>query len=173
MNLRRWLLLSLCAVFPLGLAGCAGYSLGPSNGTAAGDQSIQIRPFVNQTMQPRLTDVVTQQVRKQVQRDGTFTLATHDDGDLVVSGTLIKYQRNELSFSSRDILTVQDFRVQLTAQVTVTDRSSGKIILDRPISGITLVRVGSDLVSAERQAMPILAADLARNIVDALADGDW
>jgi hypothetical protein len=63
--------------------------------------------------------------------------------------------------------------VELTAQVKVTDRSSGKVILDKPISGITLVRVGSDLVSAERQAMPILAADLARNLVDALADGEW
>jgi hypothetical protein len=173
MNLRRWLVLLLCAVLPLGLIGCAGYSLGPSNGMAAGERSIQIRPFMNQTLQPRLTDVVTQQVRKQVQRDGTFTLATHDDGDLVVSGTLIKYQRHELSFSPRDILTVQDFRVELTAQVKVTDRSSGKVILDKPISGITLVRVGSDLVSAERQAMPILAADLARNIIDALADGEW
>ncbi len=169
----RHLLLLLCATLPLCLAGCAGYSLGPSNGLAAGEKSIQVRPFMNQTLQPRLTDVVTQQVRKQVQRDGTFKLATQDDGDLVIAGALTKYDRHELSFSPRDILTVQDYRVQLTAQVTVTDRSTGKVIMDRSITGTTLVRVGADLVSAERQAMPILAADLARNLVDALADGDW
>jgi hypothetical protein len=38
---------------------------------------------------------------------------------------------------------------------------------------VTLIRVGSDLTSAERQALPLLAADLARNITALLADGTW
>lgn len=169
----RQLWLVSWAAFALLLAGCAGYSLGPSNGMAAGERSLQIQPFINQTLQPRLTDTVTQQVRKQVQKDGTFKLATHDDGDLIISGVLTRYERRELSFSREDVLTTQDFRVELKAQVTVKERGTGKVILDRQFSGLTLVRVGSDLVSSERQAMPILAADLARNIVDALADGTW
>lgn len=41
------------AVFLL-LGGCAGYTLGPSNGLAAGDKKIQITPFLNHTYQPRL-----------------------------------------------------------------------------------------------------------------------
>ena len=66
-----------------GLAGCVGYRLGPPSGQAAGGQSVQISPFANRTMQPRLTDVVTSQMRKELQRDGTYRLATHGDGDIL------------------------------------------------------------------------------------------
>ena len=37
----------------------------------------------------------------------------------------------------------------------------------------TLVRVGSDLSSAERQAIPLLADDLAKNVTELLVDGTW
>ena len=41
------------------LFGCAGYRLGPTGGFAAGEKSIQVMPFSNQTLEPRLTDAVT------------------------------------------------------------------------------------------------------------------
>ena len=40
------------------LAGCAGYHLGPVNGGVAREKSIEILPFNNQTLQPRLGDAV-------------------------------------------------------------------------------------------------------------------
>lgn len=153
--------------------GCAGYRLGPTNGAYAGEKSIQVTPFVNQTTEPRLTDAVTTQMRKELQRDGTYRLATHDDGDVIVSGTLTRFQRGEITFAPQDILTVRDYRLSLTAQVTVRERGSGKVILDQPVTGFTLVRVGSDLTSAERQAMPLLAGDLAKNVTALIADGKW
>ena len=88
MRLCRWLLVGLVA---LGGSGCAGYRLGPVNGLAAGAKSVQIIPFTNQTLQPRLGDAVTAQLRKQLQRDGTYQLASHNDGDIVVSGSVTRY----------------------------------------------------------------------------------
>ena len=155
------------------VSGCAGYKLGPTNGQVAGMRSVQIQPFSNQTMEPRLTDDVSAQLRKALQRDGTYRLASQDDGDIVVSGTIIRYQRYELSFQPNNTLTVRDYRVTLTAQVTARDRSTGKLILNQPVSGTTLIRVGSDLASTEPQALPLLAADLARNVTDLLVDGTW
>jgi hypothetical protein len=155
------------------VAGCAGYQLGPVNGVSAGGKSIQVTPFVNNTLQPRLTDAVTAQMRKELQRDGTYQLNTRGDADIVLSGTLTNYERFEVTLASNDILTVQDFRLVLTAQVVARERSTGKEILDRPVSGYTLIRVGSDLPSAERQAMPLLAQDLARNVTALLAEGKW
>jgi hypothetical protein len=35
------------------------------------------------------------------------------------------------------------------------------------------MRVGEDLPSVERQSLPMAAADLARQITSALADGSW
>jgi hypothetical protein len=155
------------------VSGCAGYRLGPTDGTAAGSRTIQLTPFSNQTMQPRLGDAVTTALRRAVQQDGTFRLATREKGDLVVTGVLTHYDRRELSLLPNDVLTVNDFRINVTARVTAKDRSTGKTVLDRDVTGYTLVRAGSDLASAERQAMPVLAEELARNITSLLVDGSW
>src|SRR5208337_3903827 len=60
-------------VLALALSGCA-YELGSANGLAAHGRSLQIRPFLNQTVEPRLTDAVTAELRRAVQQDGTFKL---------------------------------------------------------------------------------------------------
>ena len=170
MKAWRWLLIGLWA---LGGSGCAGYKLGPVNGLAAGAKSVQIKPFINQTLEPRLGDEVTAQLRKQVQQDGTYQLASHDDGDIVVSGSVTRYQRQEISLSPSDTLTVRDYRLEVRAQVTAFDRSSGKAILNQPVTGYTLIRVTTDLTSTERQALPLLAADIAKNVTALLAEGRW
>jgi hypothetical protein len=164
---------SLVMALALSLCGCAGYRLGPTNGMAAREKSVQVNTFSNTTLQPRLGDALIQQMRKQLQRDGTFRLATHGDGDIIISGVITRYDRFELSFSSQDVLTGRDYRLLMTAQVTATERGSGKVIFDQPVSGNTLIRIGSDLTSAERQALPLLAEDLARRVTALLADGTW
>jgi hypothetical protein len=155
------------------LSGCAGYQLGPTSGVARLDKSVQIVPFSNATLEPRLTDALTSQLRKELQHDGTFRLATHDDGDIVVTGAITHYQRGELSFNPGDTLTVRDFRLNMTARVTARERSSGKLLLDKPVTGYTIIRFTSDLPSAERQALSLLADDLAKHVTALLADGSW
>jgi hypothetical protein len=169
-NLCRWLVVGMMA---LGASGCAGYKLGPVNGLTAGAKAVQINPFTNTTLEPRLGDEVTAQLRKQLQRDGTFKLASHDDGDIVVSGSVNRYVRQEISLSPTDTLTVRDYRLELRAQVTAQERGTGKVILNQPVSGYTLIRVTTDLTSTERQAMPLLAADFAKNVTALLAEGGW
>jgi hypothetical protein len=61
----------------------------------------------------------------------------------------------------------------MTAKFTVRDRGTGKILFDREVSGRTTIRSGSDLASAERQAVPMLAEDLARNATSLIVDGNW
>lgn len=165
---------SLLACVLLSLAcGCAGYRLGPTNGFQAGAKSIQINPFSNQTLQPRLGEDVTTALRRNIERDATFELATQGGADIVVTGVLKRYDRHELSFSRRDVLTVRDYRVNVVAQVTAREAATGAVLFDQEVSGYTLIRVGSDLTSSERQSRPLLADDLARNITALLVDGSW
>jgi len=168
----RFWLTPLLGLLLVGIGGC-GYRLGPTTGLRRLDKSVQVIAFSNQTLEPRLTDAVTSQLRKQIQRDGTFRLATQEDGDIVVSGTITRYQRGELSFNPGDTLTVRDFRLIMSARVIARERSSGKLLLDKPVSGYTIIRFTSDLPSAERQALPLLAGDLAKNVTSMLADGTW
>ena len=166
---RLWLS-GLLAVL---LNGCAGYQLGPTNGLHAGEHSIQVNPFGNHTTEPRLSATVTTSIRKQLQQDGTYRLDTGNEGNIVVNGTIVEYDRSSLSFQPRDILTPRDYRIRIVADVTARERNSGKVVLDRRVAGHTTVRIGADLNSAERQAIPLLAEDLARNVTALLVDGQW
>lgn len=159
-------------VLTLVLSGCAGYRLGPTNGLRAGEKSVQINPFLNKTVEPRLTDDLAFELRKQLQRDGTFRLATHGEADIVVSGVITRFDRLAISFSPADVLTAEDFRLRMTAQVITLDRSTG-MSKTNLCEGYTLMRVGNDLTSSERQALPLVAAELARNVTAMLADGTW
>jgi len=155
------------------LSGCAGYQLGSTTGAESGEKSIQVAPFANRTLEPRLGDAVTTALRKNLQKDGTYRLASHGQPDVVVSGVLTRYHRHELTFVPNDILTVRDYRVILAAQVTAREISTGRVLFDRGVTNYTLVRVGSDLTSAERQALPLLANELAKNVTALLVDGTW
>ncbi len=155
------------------ICGCAGYGLGPSNGIRAGEKTIQITPVTNRTLEPRLGDAVTSALRKEIQRDGTFSLVTSGTADIVVTCELFSYIRNEISFVPGDIVTARDYRVSLGARVTAKEGFDGKTIISREVTGNTLMRLGSDLPSVERQILPTLAADLARQITAIISDGSW
>ncbi len=169
--MRSLKLPALCTAAFL-LAGCAGYHLGPVNDQAAGDKSVEVLPFNNQTLQPQLGDAVTQALRERLQADGTYRLA-NSRGDIVVTGVITGYSRRGLSFLSSDVLTAENYQVVIVAHVIVRDSATGKVLLDRNVKGSTLVHVGSDLASAERQALPSLADDLAQNVAQLLTEGMW
>ncbi len=165
--------LALSCVVALLFTGCASYQLGPTNGTSAGERSIEVQFFQNKTGEPRLIEAVTASLRKTLQQDGTYKLDTRGESDVIVTGTLLRYQRGGVTFQPSDVRTVRDYNVVLTAQVVARERSTGKVLLDRVISGRTTLRAGSDLASAERQSLPNLAEDLARNVTTYLVDGTW
>jgi hypothetical protein len=163
----------VCALALL-CAGCAGYHLGPVKpDVVAGAQSIEIVPFNNQTLEPRLGDAVTQALRENLQTDGTYRLATSEPGDIVVTGVIVTYQRSGVSFLATDVATAQSYRVTVTAHVIARERATGKLLLDKNVKGETLLQTGSDLEDAERQSLPVLAEDLSRNISELLTEGAW
>ena len=155
------------------MAGCAGYKLGPTNEMRASGKSIQINPVVNSTMEPRLGSVFTQALRKELQRDGTYRLNTRGDGDIVVHTEIVRYSRREMAFQRQDTLTAQDYELNAFARVVATERVTGRRILDKEVRGRLIIRIGQDLVSAERQSMPLLAETLARSVSSLLVDGEW
>jgi len=163
----------LPALAALALSGCASYHLGPVMDEKAGDKSVEVLPFNNQTLQPRLGDALTQALRERLQVDGTYHLATHADGDIVVSGVIRQYRRLGLGYSSIDSITPENYRVEVIVHVVARERDSGKALFDRDVKGQTLVHIGTDLTSAERQALPLVSAELARTITELLTERSW
>jgi hypothetical protein len=169
----RALIFSLACLSLWTLTGCASYHLGAVNGEVAGNKTIEVLPFNNQTLQPRLGDAVTQALRERLQVDATYRLVTSSPGDVVVSGVIRSYQQEGLGYLNNDASTPQNYRVGATVHVVVRDRITGKLMLERDVKGHTLVNVGQDLASSERQAAPLLGADLAQNIVALITEGAW
>jgi hypothetical protein len=155
------------------LTGCAGYQLGPTNGLEAGSRTIRVAYFENQTMQPRLSEDVAHAMRKQLQQDGTYRLATTREADVTVTGRLLRFERVSVSYQPGDTRTTRDEEIRLYAQVLARDTRTGRNLLDREVIGRVTVRIEDNQTSAERQAMPLLAADLATKAVPLIVDGEW
>ena len=155
------------------LAGCAGYQLGPTNGLEARSHSIQVNFFQNRTLEPRVSEALAHALRKRLQQEGTFQLATHDDGDVVVNGVLLGYDRTPVSYQPKDVTTVRDYDLTLRAHVIAVERTSGRKLLDQDVLGHATMRIGPDQATVERQTLSVLADDLAQNITARLADGSW
>ena len=161
------------AFLALGLCGCAGYRLGPLHPELTGGKTIQVNFFENRTLEPRLVEAVNHALRKSLQQDGSYKLNTRGDGDVIVNGAVLRYERQGVAFQPNDILTARDYQVTITVKLTATERASGKVVVDREVTGRTTVRVGSDLPSADRQALPLLADDFARKATTLLVEGTW
>jgi Lipopolysaccharide-assembly len=160
-------------IVALSLSGCAGYRLGPVNPEIhAGEKAIEVIPFNNQTLEPRLGDAVTQALRERLQVDGTYHLASHGAADIVVTGVITGYSRQAVSFLNSDVTTAKNYRIEIVAHVIVRNRS-GQVLLDKNVKGYTLTQTGTELAERERQSMPLLAEDLARNITQLLTEGAW
>lgn len=164
----------LCVtVIAASMTGCASYRLGPATDVESGQRSIEVAPFSNETLEPRAGTTITSALRKSLGQDGTYRLETRGHGDIYVTGVVTLFDREAVSYQPNDILTARDFRLRVAAKITAIDRITGKTILDRQVEGRTSLRIGVDLPSAERQAMPLMAEDLARNATSLLVDGTW
>ena len=97
--MRRGSLFAGAMVFLL--AGCMGYQLGPVGGKVAGAKSIQIEPFVNKTLEPRLGDALIVSMRKNLAQNGTYQLNTQESGDIILTGTITAFDRNPVTRSTR------------------------------------------------------------------------
>ena len=169
---RRAGLMALGSLGLLVVAGCA-YRVGPSSGVPAGARSVAVMPFENRSLEPRVTENIATALRAQLQQEGTYQLARRGDADIVVSGIVTEIRREQQSFAPSDVRILRDYRLEIVARVTATERGTDKVLLDQEVTGHTMLRIQNDMPSAERQAMPLLAANLARNITSLLVDGSW
>jgi len=86
--------LFLVAGLALGLCGCAGYRLGSANPGLTRGKTVQVNFFGNKTLEPRLVEAVNHALRKSLQQDGTYKLNTRGDGDIIVNGAILRYERH-------------------------------------------------------------------------------
>lgn len=152
-------------------AGCAGYRLGPT--LSADYKSVAVPMFKNKTLKPQLEPQITNAIIKRLQADGTLKVVNEADADLLVTGVIINYGRTELRTVREDTDITREYRVTITAAIEARNRHTGEIVVKKTnVSGSADTFIGSDLQSAEYQALPLIADDLARKVVELVAE-NW
>ncbi|MCB1203434.1 MAG: hypothetical protein KDN18_04180 [Verrucomicrobiae bacterium] len=108
------------------LSGCAGYRLGEVKpGTYMGIEKIHVPPFRNLTLEPRLSSLVTNAVLAGLQSDGTFKVATRNNCDAVLVGTIREIRKRQLRAVRTDTLRSRELSLFIYVEFHLEDPVTG------------------------------------------------
>lgn len=201
--MRRAPFLTLCAATAVLLLqpGCAGYQLGSVKPAAFADvEKIHVPIFRNDTLEPRLSSLVSNAVLKQLQADGTYQVTNRSSSDAVLVGKIRNVRKRQLRAVRTDTLTSQELSVYLELEFHLEDPNTGEKLgtrsrnRDEPgdpdsdsdpkkestdplrvpqgrVVGETIQFVESNFQVSERAALSRAAEDAAKKLVSQIANG--
>ncbi len=181
------------AVFTL-LSGCAGYQLGSVKPSVyAGIDNIHVPMFANNTLEPRVSSLVTNAVLKEIQADGTYKVTNRQNCDAILVGRIRQISKRQLRAIRTDTLRSKELRLFLYVdwhfedpstgrRIDSLDRSEGDSKIDREddkvykarpgrVIGETIQIVDPSFQVSERNAIAVAAQDAAKKIVSQAANG--
>ena len=154
------------------VGGCAGYHVGPATPAHLRHiKSIAVPTFANTTLVPRIEVLVTGTVIKQFQQDGTFRVASEDQADAILKAEIVTVGRAPARSLRGNVLSTTEFNLNLSVRYTLIGRDGKVIGHPGAAGGSTSFFVGSDVSTDERQALPLAAEELAKNLVSQLSEG--
>ena len=170
-------LVSLFSLVALLLSGCQNYQLGSSSPLSF--KSIYIAPVQNDSFAPQAQAQLSIQIRETFIRDGRIQVVSKPDkADVVLETTLTEYRRPASARSSTDTVEATDFDLTLEANFSLFENKTSKFLLNNARARASVntktnnpyqeasITNSDSFHLAERQAMPLLARDLAREITD-------
>ena len=164
--------LPCCLLALLALSGCRAYHW--TSAVPEELRSVTVPTFRNESDVVGLGSAVTRQVLREIQREGTFRVASADDAAVEVQGVLKSAPVGMLNYKREVSMRAYEFRLTATAVVSLVDRRDGKVLVDnRSYTAETTFFSDNDVVTSRRDASGRLAEDLARQIVDDLVGRSW
>jgi hypothetical protein len=163
----------LIALLLLSFGGCAGYHIGPIQPYYLRDvHTIAIPTFENQTLIPRISELVTDTVIKQFQQDGTYRIVGDEQADAILKGEIRRVTRAPARSVRGNVLATSEFSLVMRVRCSLVDRKSGRVLAYPPeVYGTTSFFVGPDITTNERQALPLAAEEVATRLVSELSEG--
>lgn len=151
--------------------GCAGYHVGPATPAHLRHiKTIAVPTFGNTTLVPRIEVLVTGTIIKQLQQDGTFRIVSEDQADAVLNGEIVRVGRSPARSVRGNVLSTTEFNLNLSVRYNLVGQD-GKMLSAGGAGGSTSFFVGSDVSTDERQAMPLAAEEMAKELVSQLSEG--
>jgi lipopolysaccharide assembly LptE-like protein len=153
------------------LFGCAGYHIGPVS--KRNFSSIAVPMFRNTTLRPQIEAQISNAVIQRLQQDGSLRVETESRADVVLKGSITKYNREALRSLRSNTGIPREYEITITVRVEATDRRTGETVLKPTlVEGKSDVFIGEDQQSAEEQALPLVADDIAKRVTGLLVE-NW
>lgn len=153
------------------VGGCAGYHVGPATPAHLKHiKTVAVPTFANTTLTPRIEALVTDTVIKQIQQDGTFRIAAESQADAVLKAEIVAVGRSPARSVRGNVLSTTEFNFNLNVRYSLVGRD-GRVLSTAGASGSTSFFVSSDVSTDERQALPLAAEELAKQLVSQLSEG--
>lgn len=142
-------------------------------------QTIHVSPFADKipiteeigevtTYKTTLSDLeerVTRGVINQFLFDGNLRVTTDPrQADLLLEGAILDFYRQDLRRADDD--TVEEYRLNLLASVSLRDRDGAVIFEDPKLIGDTTYFVSGSLAKSETKAVDDLVSDFSKRIVE-------
>jgi len=151
--------------------GCAGYHIGPV--TKREFKSIAVPVFRNTTLSPQIEAQISNAVIQRLQQDGSLRIESEPRADVVLNGSITKYNRQALRSLRTDTGVPREYEITITVRVEATDRRTGETVLkSTEVEGKSDVFIGEDQQSAEEQVLPLIADDIAKRVAGLLVE-NW
>ena len=146
--------------------GCANYQLGTTLPPHL--RTISVATFENASEEPNIEASLTSATLREFQRDGQLKIKDPDEADILLTGTVIKYELEAVRANRNHPKSTAEYKAILAIHIRAVERKTGKKIVEQNVSGSKIFDASSDLVSARRNILPDVSTDLARKIVDAV-----
>lgn len=159
------------AVGAVVLVGCSSYSWRPS----APDEfrTVSVPTFRNESDVTELGSVMTRQVLREFQREGTFKIRREGESALEVQGIVKTAGSGAKGYDRRAGLRLASYEFLATVEVSVVDKRNGRVLIDnRAYRAVTTYTASQDILTAQMDASGRLAEDLARQVVDDVTNLD-
>lgn len=163
--------LALMSLVLLALTGCQSYSW--RSQVPEVYRSVSVPTFRNETTIPTAGSVVTRQLAREFQREGTFRI-DGSDAAIEVQGAVTAVEFRGDGFRRVFYSRLSSASVIITVKVSVIDRQQGKVLIDnRSYSAEMPYADGSDMTAGRDLAIERAADELSREIVDDLLLFNW
>jgi hypothetical protein len=149
-----------------------GYSIGPVKPNYLSDvHTIAVPTFKNETLSPRIEVMVTDTVIKQFQQDGTYKIGNESNADAILKAEISRISRLPARSLRGNVLSTTEFNLVMRLKYRLVGRDGKTIGPPGEVQGTTSFFRGSDVVTDERQALPLAAEELASHLVTQLSEG--
>jgi hypothetical protein len=154
------------------LTACFGYHIGPVKPYYLQDvHTIAVPTFENSTLIPRIEVLVTDTVIKQFQQDGTFKIASNENADVILKGEISRITRSPARSVRGNVLATSEFNLVMRLRYKLVGNDGKPVGPPGEVSGSTSFFVGTDVITDERQALPLATEELANHLVSQLSEG--